>query len=180
MKRPASRAPLLGGVGRRPPTRGTLALDFHALPATIPDFWEAAHLLPREHWSPPRLGTSPLRKLSMIERATTRIQPPAADDLPLGNSLLHEAAFRLIVAERHGWLFSSSARRVAHYLETVFWGSYPSRTDERGWEVLAALDERGFATVTLAAEPNVTDSPRFRPMRLHQRREELDSQVSVA
>lgn len=178
MNRPASRAPLLG-AGQQPPTRGALAPDPDDGLRTMPEFWDAVRTLPREHWAPPSLGTSPLLGMSVIERATTRIQPSDPGELPLGNSVIHEAAFRLIVAHRLGWLFSSSARRVAHYLETVFWGSYPSRTAERGWELLAAVDERGLATVTLAAEPNVSDRPRFRPMRLHERRAELDAAIKV-
>ena len=172
MSWPAPQAPLLSPTRRPGPTPGALASSASPRLVTVPDYRDAVHRLPRVRWEAPALGTSPLRRMTDVERATVRVTPVSRGAVPLGNSIPHEAAFRLAVARRLGWLGAASGRRVAANLETAFWGSHPSRRAERGWDLLAVLDELEWATVTVSAEPRGL-SRSFRPMRLAQLRDEL-------
>jgi len=139
----------------------------------VPDYRQAAQTLPREQTVVPPLGTSPLRQLSMVERATVKVTPFPFADVPLGNSTAHEATFRLALAAHQGWLPYASGFSIARYFETVFWGSHPSPKAQRGWDLLERLDRLGFAEVWLSAEPLLTAPNRFRQMRLHERADEI-------
>lgn len=148
-------------------------------PRNVPDYRHAAQALPREQTEIPPLGTSPLLGLSPVERATVRVRPLALDEVPLGNSTAHEAAFRIALAAQLGWLPYASGFSIARYFETVFWGSHPSPKAQRGWDLLERLDRLGFAEVWLSAEPLLTAPNRFRQMRLHARTKELDTSILV-
>lgn len=147
-------------------------------PRTVPEFWEATRALPRERQEIPALGTSPLLGLSPVERATVRVRPLALDEVPLGNSIAHEAAFRLALAAHQGWLPYASGWALALYFEMVFWGSHPSLKAQRGWDVLETLDRLDLAEVRLSGEPLLTAPNRFRQMRISERVHELREAVA--
>jgi hypothetical protein len=127
----------------------------------------------------PPLGTSPLRRLSQVERATVTVQALPLKEVPLGNSPADEAAFRLALAAHHGWLPYASGWGLAVYFETVFWGSHPSPLAQRGWDLLAAVDGLDLAEVRLSAEPLLTAPNRFRQLRISERACELSDSIAT-
>ena len=163
------------GDGPTTPHGGALA---PFAPRTVPEYRAAVREMPRASHALPPLGTSPLRGLSQVERATVKVQALTLADVPLGNSFAHEAAFRLALAAEHRWLPYASGWGLAVYFETVFWGSHPSPTAQRGWDLLATVDSLDLAEVWLSGEPLDSASRTFRVIRINSRARELRGAVA--
>lgn len=124
-------------------------------------------------------GKSPTRHLSEVERATvtvTREGVPEITQERLDDELLARAARYL-----HGLLgraerASYSGPELAGRLESTYrpWQGRPGRGNERGWQLLTAVDgDPTFAVqVWIAAEPLIPIGDR-REMRLSERVAEL-------
>jgi len=101
---------------------------------------------------------SPTRFLLPIEKSTTKVAIPDVGDLPVGHSLLHQAALRLSVLQGRGLLQYMSGWTIAIDLQDVIYPAHWHKYGRRGWAVLHALDESGLAEVTLST---VDDDDRY-------------------
>jgi hypothetical protein len=141
--------------------------------ATLCDYWDATSALPRQIITLDEPSESRTIRLSPVERATVHCVVERPADVLDGNSLLHEAAYRLFLLQERGGLPYMSGHAIADLLNYVFWPAHPSKLARRGWVLLAALDAADLVRVTLSAEPLPSAPRSFRRMRLHERLDEL-------
>jgi len=145
----------------------------------LPDYFERACTLPFERVDLPSPHRSPTRLLSQVERATIRVSAPDVEDVPPGNSVMHEATLRLAIFKERDLLEYFSGAYIAATLQRLFWGAHPSIHAHRGWALLAELDRRDLVEVWLSAEPIDLDlRDHFRRMRLRERLRELDGGIT--
>jgi hypothetical protein len=145
------------------------------LSGPMPDYWERAASLPFEKVQLLEPRDSPTRFLSRLERATLSCSALPLAEIPIGNSILHEAATRLAVYRSRGSLKYMSGHKVADTLQYVFWPAHPSRHARRGWTLLHALDAADLGIeIVISSEP-LEPGGVFRRMRLHERLAELQA-----
>lgn len=117
--------------------------------------------------------STPTRHLSGTERATVRVVAPRLEDLPEGNSLLHEAQYRLALMQHLRLLPSNSGHDLAATFQRLMWPEHPASLHRRGWEILRKLDEENMVEVWVSAEATRDNPLPRRTMRLHERCLEL-------
>jgi len=97
------------------------------------------------------------------------------EDLPLGNSVLHEIAVRLSGYEQRNILKYMSGYGLAGLLQYIYHPASRGRWSRRGWIMLAALDAADIgAEVYIDAEP-LPGSRHSRKMRLSARLAEIEN-----
>ena len=141
---------------------------------TIPERQEIVIWLPRQpspKFDPAHYAT---RLLTPTERATTRVRVADISKVPLWNSLLADAAYRVCLMKHRGNLDYLSGYKLAALLQTALWPEKASRLSPKGWELLYLLDaaEMGVA-ITVDAEPTANNPMHRRTMRLRDRIAEL-------
>ncbi|QEO15612.1 hypothetical protein FLP10_15130 [Agromyces intestinalis] len=149
--------------------------DYLNVPGTIPAYFARADVRKMEEVQLDYSHGSPVRRLSMLERATARVSARSVLDCPQGYSLLHEAALRLAVFESRHILEHASASWVARTLQSVLGNAHPValRNAWQGWAILAALDRADLGVeVWLSREPDDPFGPWTR-VRLSARCDEL-------
>lgn len=138
-------------------------------------YWEQAEHQPMQEVHLDYSRRSPVRRLSMLERATARVSARSILDCSQGFSLLHEAALRLAIFESRHILQHASASWVARTLQSVLGNAHPValKSAWQGWSILAALDQADLGVeVWLSREPDDPFGPWTR-VRLGARCEEL-------
>ena len=141
---------------------------------TIPERQNIVIWLPRLKTPMPDVANAATRLLTPTERATTRVRVADISKVPLWNSLLADAAYRVCLMKHRGNLDYLSGYKLAALLQTALWPEKSSRLSPKGWELLYLLDaaEMGVA-ITVDAEPTANNPMHRRTMRLRDRIAEL-------
>lgn len=148
-------------------------IQYHTPEPTMRPYWERAAWLKFHVFDLFQPLSTPTRHLSGTERATVRVVAPRLEDLPEGNSLLHEAQYRLALMQHLRLLTSNSGHDLAATFQRLMWPEHPASLHRRGWEILRKLDEENMVEVWVSAEATRENPLPRRTMRLHERCLEL-------